>query len=101
MYRTALIQSGIHIEGDVEVRVQDPLEACAEHRFDHLAVVRVMLLTGTESCSELQMMLMARETTNPIRIKAKTDSIIMRNFARCDKGMVSVGLKAVAPVKAT
>ena len=49
---------------------------------------------------ELQMMLIARETTNPIRINAKTDSIIMRNFARCDKGMVSVGLKAVAAVKA-
>ena len=55
---------------------------------------------GTYSCNELQMMLIARETTNPIRINAKTDSIIMRNFARCDKGMVSVGLNAVAAVKA-
>jgi hypothetical protein len=35
------------------------------------------------------MMLIARETTNPIRINAKTASSIMRNFARCDKGMVS------------
>ena len=77
-----------------------PLEACAEHRFDHLAAARVMIIKGTSSCNELQMMLIARETTNPIRINAKTDSIIMRNFARCDKGMVSVGLKAVAAVKA-
>ncbi len=38
------MRSCIHIAGGVEVRAQDPLEACAEHRFDHLAAARVMIL---------------------------------------------------------
>ena len=48
----------------------------------------------------LQMMLIARETTNEMMIKARIASSIIRNFARCERGTVSVGLKAVAPVKA-
>ena len=47
-----------------------------------------------------QMMLMTRETTNDIMTSARIDSTIMRNFARCERGIVSVGLKAVAAVKA-
>jgi len=48
----------------------------------------------------LQMILIARETTNEMMIKARIASSIIRNFARCERGTVSVGLKAVAPVKA-
>src|SRR5258708_14109735 len=44
MHPAALMQSRIHIVGSVEVRVQDPLEACAEHSFDHLPASRVMVL---------------------------------------------------------
>src|SRR6266851_4980521 len=44
MHPAALMQSRIHIVGSVEVRAQDPLEACAEHSFDHLPASRVMVL---------------------------------------------------------
>ena len=48
----------------------------------------------------LQIMLIARETTNEMMINARIASSIVRNFARRERGTVSVGLKAVAPVKA-
>ena len=56
---------------------------------------------GTEPClCRLQMMLIAREAANEMMINARIASSIIRNFARRERGMVSVGLKAVAPVKA-
>src|SRR5260221_10302442 len=44
MHPAALMQSRIHIVGSVEVRPQDPLEACAEPLCNHLPASRVMVL---------------------------------------------------------
>src|SRR5207248_3579536 len=48
MHPTALMQSLMDIVGSQEVRAKDSLEAFAQHRFDHFAASRMMILIITQ-----------------------------------------------------